>query len=162
VIQALLRQEGCGSAMIRGVRRAWFFQSPTMSASNDTGDLWHEREKPVVPKFAAFAARRQIALRGIKSGKTKSHRHDGEAGFVVESLTRDIHPGAQTIAGRIVVRNTGVVDARAGRLPGEHQPRTCRDTYDRARFLRQAQRLWQIAAIAAGANASRVGIKVRG
>ena len=99
-------------------------------------DLRHEREQAVVPSRCAFAARRQVSARSVVAGKAEAHRRNANAARIVEGLPVHLQPGPQAVAGRVVERQAGLVDPKAGRLAGDQKARRRRHPQDRARIVR--------------------------
>lgn len=69
----------------------------------------------LMPSGRAFRARREIAALAL-TGIAEPHRHDREAGLVVELVPGNTQPIAQAVTGGIVPGNAGRVNPAARRL----------------------------------------------
>lgn len=103
----------------------------------DQVDLRQGGEEPVVPSPTAFAPRRQIALiRGV-TRETKAHWGDQNLAAIVEGRTIDPHPGAQTLARRVVERQAARMGADPRCLARHEKTGRGIDPQDRFGLLRQ-------------------------
>jgi hypothetical protein len=90
-----------------------------------------------VPGGRAFGAGRSVSAIGQAAGIAEAHRHDGDAGDVVELVAAKVEPQAEALAGGIVPRDAGFVDFRARGLPDDEQPGGRGDAENRAGSQRQ-------------------------
>ncbi len=88
-------------------------------------NLRHDAKKNFVPFWGAFRTRRGVTTIGETAWIAEAHRHDGNARRVVKLLAVQIQPGSQAIAGRIVPRNTRLMDFCAGRLANDEKLGRC-------------------------------------
>jgi hypothetical protein len=100
-------------------------------------DTRQSRKQCVMPSLAAFAARRQVALVGIVTGKTKAHRHDRHPCLIIENLPRDAHPLPQTIARGVVEGQFREMHPDSRCLTGNEHPRCRRHTEYWTRLVRE-------------------------
>ena len=133
--QAVVHQEGCGKGKRRGRKGTKVADIVGHgTAAEDVGqgvgadeqgeaDVRHQRPEPGVPEWHTFGARRGIATVGKAAGIAQSHGQDRDPGFVVEGVAIHLEPGAKTIAGRVVERQSGLVDLGAGGLAHDQQAR---------------------------------------
>ena len=86
-------------------------------------DSGKKREERIVPARRAFGAWRPVAAARLAAGIAESHRHDGDAGGVVEGLGFKREPVAKARSRGVVPGDTGFVNAGSGRLADDQKPR---------------------------------------
>ena len=78
-------------------------------------DVGEPRKQAIKPQRRALLAWRIVATFS-PSRIAKAHGDDRDFAFVIEFLARDAQPFAQPITGRIIPRDAGLVNLRAGCL----------------------------------------------
>src|SRR5262245_55758376 len=114
-----------------------------------------------MPSLPAFTAWRQIALICVMTRKAKSHRNDGDLGFVIEHGTRDTHPLPQAVARGVVEGKPRRMHLDAGCLACDEQPRGRGYAKDRARLMRKGRAARRLDADPAGSYAHGQRRKLR-
>ena len=146
----------CKAKALDGCRQALTPEVRQMVVAGITADQKRQiegrasREKPIMPGFAALAARRQITTLGVQPRKAKPHGNDGQKIRIIEPVLIHAQPSAKTVARRVRERPAGGVHAGAGRLAAHKKARRAGKLQDGARIMRQAGAVaWRLAAQAA-------------
>ena len=132
VARAGMRQRKHGRPILlpvlHGLRQRCFLRGLEMPIERILADHQGEferRQKPEelgAPFDGAFRAWWQVARRA-GARITKAHRQNGDLRGVVELRGIDAHPGAKTLAARIVEGDAGFMNPATWRLPGDQYSR---------------------------------------
>ncbi len=115
-----------------------------------------------MPRRTAFTSWRQIGAFGVAARVAKPHRYNRDARRIIELLTGQAYPAAQTVARRVIERRASGVDARSRRLASDQQAGAGRNLQNRPWFVRQRGAEGPFDANAAGANAPNQRVEVLG